>query len=328
MNKRERVAAFFANQEVDRVPACFWRHYSPEWERGEDVVEAHLKFYRETGLDIVKISSDGYFGWPAKTLQNLQDPAELYNIEHIGMDTAFMSEQVARADAIVKKLNGDCFTFYTLFCPLSIFRLQVGWDKMMECMKKDPAAVMHACDVIADDEIALIDALINKAGVDGIFYSVQNAEVTRFTLDEYKKWVEPSDRKVLDFTNSISQYNVLHCCGWDADEAGTHNHMESWKDYPAGAVSWAAYVDKLDVTQIREFFANRPAWGGFDNRTCGLVYTSTKEQIKAETKRLIRQGGHKGFMLGPDCSLPTDIDIERIRWIMEAAAEEAGEVPV
>ena len=41
---------------------------------------------------------------------------------------------------------------YTLFCPLSIFRLQVGWDKMMECIKKDPVAVMRACDMIAEDE--------------------------------------------------------------------------------------------------------------------------------------------------------------------------------
>lgn len=319
MNKRERVQAFFDNQKVDHVPCCFWRHYSPELERGEDVVEAHLKFYHDTDLDIVKISSDGYFGWPVPTLQNLQDPKELYSIEHIGMDTAFMREQVERATKIVKQLNGECFTFYTLFCPLSIFRLQVGWDKMMECFAKDPAAVMHACDVIAEDEMALIRALIQDAGVDGIFYSVQNAEVTRFTLEEYKKWVEPSDRKVLDYTCSLSRYNVLHCCGWDADEAGTYNHLESWQHYPSGAISWASYVDHKDTTEIREFFNGRPAWGGFDNRTCGVLYKGTKEQVQAEAKRLIQQGGMSGYMLGPDCSLPNDVDNEHIRWIVEVA---------
>ena len=34
----------------------------------------------------------------------------------------------------------------------------------MECMREDPKAVMHACDIIADDEIALIRALIQEAG--------------------------------------------------------------------------------------------------------------------------------------------------------------------
>lgn len=321
MNKRERVEAFFNNEAVDTVPGCFWRHYSPELERGEDVVEAHLKFYRETDLDFVKISSDGYFGWPAKVLQNLQDPAQLYDIEHVGMETPFMAEQVQRATAIVEQLKGECFTFYTLFCPLSIFRLQVGWDKMMECITKDPAAVLHACDVIAQDENELIRALIQDAGVDGIFYSVQNAEVTRFTVQEYGKLVEPSDRKVLDFANSISRYNVLHCCGWDADESGTHNHLESWQHYPSGAVSWAAFVDHQDVNQIRELFGGRPAWGGFDNRVCGVLYQGTKEEVEAETRKLLHQGGKKGYMLGPDCSMPTDIDVQRISWVVQAARQ-------
>lgn len=321
MDKRERVEAFFNNEAVDRVPSCFWRHYSPEWERGEDVVEAHLKFYRDTGLDVVKISSDGYFGWPAPTLQHLKAPESLYEIEHVGMDAPFMAEQVERARQIVDRLDRECFTFYTLFCPLSIFRLQVGWDKMMECMRKDPAAVMHACDVIAQDEIALIGCLLREIGVDGIFYSVQNAEVTRFTLEQYRAWVEPSDRKVLDFANTLSRHNVLHCCGWDADEAGTYNHLESWKGYPSGAVSWAAYVDKKSVKDIRAFFDGRPAWGGFDNRMCGLLYTGTKEEIQAEARRLIQQGGNKGYMMGPDCSLPTDISTERIRWVVEAARD-------
>lgn len=319
MNKRERVQAFFENKPVDHVPCCFWRHYSPEMERGESVVEAHLKFYQDTDLDIAKISSDGYFGWPEKTLKDLTDPEQLYRMGHVTMDSPFMKEQVARASEIVRRLNGECFTFYTLFCPLAIFRLQVGWDKMMECFAKDPDAVLHACDIIAQDEMQLIHALICDAGVDGIFYSVQNAEMTRFTLEQYKKWVEPSDRKVLEYANSLTPYNVLHCCGWDADEEGTHNHLESWQEYPSGAVSWASYVDHKNVPEIREFFHGRPAWGGFDNRTCGLLYRGTKEEIQEETKRLIHEGGRSGYMLGPDCSLPNDIDNERIRWIVETA---------
>lgn len=321
MNKRERILAAFHNQETDYVPGCFWRHFSPELERGEDVVEAHLKFYRETGVDLLKISSDGYFGWPAETLQDLKEPEELFHIEHVEPDSAFVREQVERAKAIVGRLNGEACTLYTLFCPLSIFRLQVGWDKMMECIRANPEAVMHACSVIAEDEIRLIDALIHEAGVDGIFYSVQNAEVTRFTLEEYKQWVTPSDRRVLDFINSISDCSVLHCCGWDADEAGTYNHLESWQEYPSAVVSWAAYVDHKNVKEIRAFFGGRPAWGGFDNRTCGLLYTGTKEEIQKETRRLIAQGGKRGYILGPDCSLPNDIDPERIRWVLEASRE-------
>ena len=165
MNKRQRLEAFFTGQSVDRTPCCFWRHYTPELERGEDVVEAHLKFYRETNQDVVKISSDGYFGWPARVLQNLEDVSALYHMDHVPGSHPYIREQVERAKAIVSALNGECFTFYTLFCPLSLFRLQVGWDKMMECVRQDPKAVMHACEVIAEDEMGLIQALIQFASV-------------------------------------------------------------------------------------------------------------------------------------------------------------------
>lgn len=319
MNKRERVEAFFNKEEVDYVPSCFWRHYIPELERGEDVVEAHLKFYRETDVDLVKISSDGFFGWPAEVLKDLQDASRLYEIAHVAKEDPFIRKQIERAKAIVEKLDGECFTLYTTFCPMSLFRLQVGWDKMMECIRQDPKAVMHACDVIAEDQRNLIDGLLREAGVDGLFYSVQNAELTRFTLEEYREWVEPSDRKVLDYANSLSRYNVLHCCGWDADAAGTRNRMESWQDYPAGAVSWAAYVDQLDAAGIRSLFGGIPAWGGFDNRACGIMYRGTRQEIMEETRRLIRENGKRGYMLGPDCSLPTDVDIDHIKWVVEAA---------
>lgn len=319
MNKRERVLAMLHNKEVDRVPGCFWRHFIPEMERGEDVVEAHLKFYRETDIDLLKISCDGFFGWPVKTLTELKNAQDLYHIEHMPPDAPFIRDQIARAKAIVERLNGECVTLYTMFCPMAVFRLQVGWDKMMECIREDPAAVMHACEIIAQDELALAEGLLKEAGVDGIFYSVQNAELTRFTVEEYHKWVEPSDRKVLDFINSLSDCNVLHCCGWDADEAGTRNHLESWQEYPSAAVNWAAFVEKMDVADIRAFFHGRPAWGGFDNRSCGLLYNGSEEEIKAETRRLIALGGKRGYMLGPDCSLPSDISPERIRWVMEAA---------
>ena len=58
-----------------------------------------------------------------------------------------------------------------------------------------------------------------------------------------------------------------------------------------------------------------------DNRTGGVLYAGDKKAVQAETKRLIEQGGSRGFMLGPDCSMPNDITTERIRWVVEAACD-------
>ena len=180
---------------------------------------------------------------------------------------------------------------------------------------------MHAVDVIADTEMALMEGLVKEAGVDGLFISVQNAEKNRFTTSQYEKWVRPGDLKVLAFADRMAECNVLHCCGWDADEAGTSNQMEKWKGYPLPVVSWASYVDHIDTNGIRALFPGKTAWGGWDNRMNknALIYTGTEKEIKEETLRLIEASGKERFILGPDCSIQCEIDPKRIRWIMEAS---------
>lgn len=318
MNKRQRVEAAFHNQPVDHVPVCLWWHYDGRLSH-EEMVEAHLQFFKDTDEDMMKISCDGYFGWPAEALQAPYDVKKLYEIEHIPLEHPYMQGQIRRVRDITAALNGEAVTVYTTFCPLSLLRLQVGWAQMMRWMREDPKAVMHACDVIAEDHLALLEALLEN-GVDGFFYSVQNAEVNRFSPLEYKKWVSPSEEKVLRAISEKTEYLVLHCCGWDADENGTHNHTESWVNYPGSMISWASCTDGMNAREASAYYGGRPVWGGFDNRQGSLIQVGTKEEIQAETKRLIQESGKTGFILGPDCSLPK-MEPERIRWIAEASRE-------
>lgn len=81
----------------------------------------------------------------------------------------------------------------------------------------------------------------------------------------------------------------------------------------------------LPLPEGRELFGNRCCLGGFatlhmhDNVYSGLIHSGTKEEIQAETRRIILNHGKRGLMLGGDCVLSPDIPDERIRWIVEAA---------
>lgn len=319
MNKRERVLAALEGRKTDYVPGCFWKHFPSDKSKGEIFIREQIKFYRDTDEDFLKISCDGYFGWPEECLRNLEQPSQLYHMKRLGTDHPFIREQIERAKAVASLIKEEVCCFYTMFCPLSYFRLQVGWDKMMQCIRKDPEAVKYACSVIAEDLCELVRGILEESGCDGIFYSVQNAEINRFTYQEYRDWVTPSDRKVLEYANTLSKYNILHCCGWDADEAGTVNRIEVWQDYPAAAINWASSVDGMDAGEVCAFFGVHAAWGGFDNRKCGTLYRGTKEEVQKETRRLIKNTENFGYLLGPDCSLPDDISEERIRWVLEEA---------
>lgn len=317
MNKRERVIAALEGKSTDHVPVGFWYHFPPQNQIGEACINAHIDYYRQTNQDFIKIMCDGYFGYPNDTLINMKSTSDLYNMKPLGANHPFIREQVERAKAIVSQLGDECCIFYNVFCPLSYFRLQLDWDKMMQCVKEDKEAVKYACDVISEDAIALVDALINEAGCDGIYYCVQNAELFRFSADEYNDLVRPYDLRVLDFANGISRYNILHCCGWGGDK----NRLEVWKDYRAAAVNWAVYVEEMSLPSGREFFDTNCILGGFDNRKEGLLYSGAFDNIKEETKRLIAENGKCGFIIGADCTLSNDIDLARIHCVVDTSRE-------
>ncbi|MCC8084259.1 MAG: hypothetical protein LIP15_08520 [Clostridium sp.] len=47
----------------------------------------------------------------------------------------------------------------------------------------------------------------------------------------------------------------------------------------------------------------------------------TVEELKEAAKKVIRDYGKTGFILGADCTLPTEIPYDRIRAIAEAVRE-------
>ena len=315
MTKKERTLAAFRGQEVDHVPVCMWKHVPGEYHRDFDrFAEYQAASFRSTDVDFMKLSADGYFGWPSPLLKGIGKAAELRQLEPLGPAHPYIRGQIERTAKVIKALNGECMAVYLVFVPLSCLRLIVGYPKMMQLIREDPEAMKYACSVIAEDQKLLVKGVIEEAGADGIFYSVQNGEIDRFTAEEYRAWVTPSDKEVREYANTLSDRNVIHLCGWE----GIPNRLSVWEDYKAPVVSWARNVDLKDIREAKRRFGCT-VWGGFDNRPGTFLYTASREEIVQGTERLIAQGGKTGYILGADCSMNGSLADERIRWVAEAA---------
>lgn len=309
-------------KEVDHVPAGFWFHFSGEEATGEACVQAHLKYYRETDLDFVKIMCDGYFPYPLPEIRKAED---WKNLKPLEADHPFIREQVERAKAVVKEIGAERCVFYNVFAPFSSLRFgaeAVGLsdDQVMAYIREDRNAVMSALDVIAQSNALLAELLITDAGCDGVYYCVQGGEYDRFTPEEYRNVITPSDLYVLEHANRFSDNNILHMCGW----AGNRNQLAIWRDYPAKVVNWAVFVEGMDLEEGRYFVEGRTALGGFETHwdettQQGIIYTGSKDELQAYTRNLILNHGKTGLMLGGDCTIDAKLDWERIRWIIEAA---------
>lgn len=322
MDKRTRVLNALNKKEVDHVPVGFWFHFAGEEAVGEGCVKAHTKYYRETDLDFVKVMSDSYFPYP---LPQIKEASDWANLTPLTADHPFIQEQVARAKGVVEEFGKERCVFYNVFAPFSSLRfgadnIGISDSQVMEHIRTDRNAVMKALDVVAQSNALLAELLITEAGCDGVYYCVQGGEYDRFTPEEYRATITPSDLYVLEHANRYSENNILHMCGW----AGNRNQLAIWQDYPAKAVNWAVFVEGMSLEDGRYFMNGRTCLGGFethwdDHTQQGIIYTGTKEELQEYTRSLILNHGKTGLMLGGDCTIDAKLDWERIRWIVEAA---------
>lgn len=323
MDKRTRMLNAMNNQPVDHVPVGFWFHFAGEEATGEANIEAHLKYYRDTDLDFVKIMCDGYFPYPvdADTIAH-DDWSAIHPLEP---DDPYITDQVERARRIVAELGKERCVFYNVFCPLSALRFAYEfagktYDDVTNALKATPEPVMAALDRIAITQVELCRRLIEEAGCDGVYYCVQGGEASRFSVEQYHQLVTPSDLYVLEHANRYSQNNIMHMCGW----AGAPNQLDIWRDYPVKTVNWAVFVEGLSLDEGRAFFGGRSCMGGFethwDGKTQhGLIYTGTQDELQQYTRDLILDHGKRGLILGGDCTIDANIDWDHIRWVVDAA---------
>ncbi len=143
---------------------------------------------------------------------------------------------------------------------------------------------------------------------------MQGAEETLFSEEDYLRFLRPGEQAIVEAANRLSDRNLLHLCGWD----GIPDILERWKDYPSAMVNWDVDVERVKLRDGKAYFGGRVLLGGLNNRPGSVMTDGTKEEVQAAVKSVLKEAEGSRFILGADCSLPSDIDPVRVRWTVEA----------
>ena len=254
-------------------------------------------------------------------MKKIQSIKDLADIEPLGADHPWISEQVELVQKIRAGFTEDLVAIYNIFAPVTYFKWLVGKvaggdDIIADFLAEDAEVTKRVLDVIAQDIAALTERIIKEAGADGIYLSVQSIQDARVSAEDYKAFIAPSELAVLEAANAAGGVNILHICGYE----GARNDVHLFTDYPAQVINWAVGPEGISLAEGRKLFGGRTVLGGFENGKTGLLYTGSQEAIQNETKRLIAEAGKDALIIGADCTIPSDIDPERIEWIRQAAS--------
>ena len=110
MNQRERVLAAIKGQPVDHVPSLFSLHFPKEVSAGEAAVEAHISFYKETGVDVIKIMNENL----EPAIGTLGSVRDWDKVPAYGLDAPFLTRQIDLIRRILDRAGEGVYSLATI----------------------------------------------------------------------------------------------------------------------------------------------------------------------------------------------------------------------
>lgn len=308
MNKYERVMAAYRGERPDRVPCAFWYHFPRGYESGDAAVQIHLDFFRDSHTDLCKIMNEN----SCPDDPTIRSAADWSKLKPFTMQEDFIVRQVALTKAIMAQMKGKAVVLATVHGLVASAYHILGGVELYDHdgtvlgrhVRENPAGMHHAFSVITDYLKRLCRAFLD-AGVDGIYFASLGGERRMFTDAEFAEFIAPYEIEILKEIADVPCFNVLHMCKSDLN-------LRRYLDYPADVLNWGVYEDNISLEAGRALFgADKVYLGGMDDRD-GVFVDGSPEEIRATAQALVDGFGWKKYILGADCTLPTDLPAERM----------------
>ncbi len=324
MNKRERVMAAVRGEQVDRVPFSFWLHNFAREGSAQALVEETLRLHRTFDWDFLKPQSryqcfaemwgleytqaPDRAEWPVVTKLPLRRAADLATLQPADPAKGALAEQVQAMTAIRAAVGPEVPVVATVFAPLMVAQFLVpgGVDAVLQLAREDAAALEHGLEAIAVTQEAFT-RLLAACGVDGVFYATNVATRNLLSPDEFRRFQQPYDRRILEAAAALP-FNIVHMCGGGI-------LFEEFADYPVSVFSWAVTPDNPSLTEVHRR-TGRAVLGGLPAKPA--IKSMTREALAARARSSLAEMGGRFHLLGPDCSINPDTPDELLHAVGEA----------
>ena len=309
MTKRERILAAIKREPTDRPPYAFWRHFPDVDRSAAALAQTTLRFHERYGSDFLKVTPAGGYAvedWGCVESDELAPDGHRPCLRHavnahehwkkirpVAMESTGWASHIEAVIRCVVDRRADCSVIPTVFSPLSLARKLSG-DRLNYDIRENTSLVEDALVAITETILAFMEACFRE-GAEGIFYSVQAASRAFHTEEEYARFGEPYDRRILEGVREHSRLTVLHC-------HGERLMFDRLAALPADVWNWD---DRRAGPSLAEGKALVPGavQGGLNQWT--TLRDGTGAAAKAEAQDALTQTDRRGIILGAGCVLLT-----------------------
>ena len=115
MDRIARVRSCLEGKMTDRPPFSFWQHMRAGEELGQPCIDAHIRLYRNTGIDMVKMMIDGYRD--VSEGLKIEKPSDWRSVRFPSVKSPFITGQLDRIKGVMDAIGSEAAVFYHSFTP-------------------------------------------------------------------------------------------------------------------------------------------------------------------------------------------------------------------
>jgi uroporphyrinogen-III decarboxylase len=248
-----------------------------------------LDFHSRFKTDLAKVMSDYAYPKPAGAWYELREEANPF------------PAQIQALTAIGQSLGHAAYFIETIFNPWKVAENLSSPQEVMKMKADHPQRLLDALEVITKSEANHARRAV-AAGAHGIFLAIANAQDGILSQEDYAKFSEPFDRRVLEAV-AEAPLNTLHLHG---DRVYLGRFYQGWR---ASAINYSVQGTGTPMRSARQHYSG-VLMGGLDEVR---FRTLSPETLRAQYETARKEAGAR-FILTPGCSVPNDsTDTELLR---------------
>lgn len=322
MDKRERLAATFAAELVDRPPVALWRHFPGHDLDPVQLAAATAEFQRAYDFDFVKVTPAG--GYSAEMFGGVlaADPAnpegarrhlarvindwpDWRKLQPLRADNPVIRRERSAVQRLRQQLGWDAPVVQTIFTPLSVASRLAG-RRWLDDLREHPEVVLPALEVIADSVVCFAQEAL-AGGADAFFLADQVATSRHLTPTEHRQLAVPGDLALIDRLAGRAEFIILHAHGDDI-------YFDDLAAYPVQAINWHDRRTPPSLAEAQHRFRGAVA-GGVDDH---LLRDSDPVSVQLQAHAALAATGARGLILATGCVLLLGTPTANIRAVRAA----------
>ena len=311
MTPRERLACAMQGGTPDRVPVSIYQHSSVH-ERGvEPFVRWTLDFHQRFAPDYVKVMYDEMYDAPVN-YQFATDAGVWEQLEDLDPHRGGFGRYLESLARIRAALPPDTPVIATVFTPLHV-GVRLAWRRLVDDCRGERERTLRGLQAITRNTVALVEAAVREAGVDGFFLGGYGCDSGWLSEAEYREIAAPLDRQVLAAMRA-APFVIVHAHG------GAQAFVDLYSSYEADALSWEDRHGGWGLAQARAHAPSKCLVGGIDHVA---VMAGGAALGRAQALDAIAATAGRGLVLSPGCTFLPGTPQATMHALKDAAVEAA-----